>query len=65
VSRGPYRGFDVDDIATQALGANYVRITNGRGERTVFPGRLYNPGWLPPADRRRSRLPNRVILHHF
>ena len=39
-------GYDVYDLATQALSAHHVRITDGRGEHTVFPGRYVWPAEL-------------------
>jgi len=39
-------GYDVYDAATQAITANYVRITDGRGEHATFPGRYVWPAEL-------------------
>jgi SAM-dependent methyltransferase len=39
-------GYDLYDTATQALSANYVHITDGRGEHTMFPGRYVWPAEL-------------------
>jgi SAM-dependent methyltransferase len=39
-------GYDVYDLATQAITSNYVRITDERGEHTTFPGRYVWAGEL-------------------
>lgn len=35
--------YDVYDLATQAISSNYVHITDGRGEYTMYPGRYVWP----------------------
>jgi SAM-dependent methyltransferase len=39
-------GYDVYDLATQAITSNHVRITGGRGEHTTFAGRYVWPAEL-------------------
>jgi SAM-dependent methyltransferase len=39
-------GYDVYDVVSQAVTANYVDITDGRGEHTTYPGRYVWPAEL-------------------
>lgn len=44
-------GYDVYNLAAQAITANYVRISNGRGDHAAFPGRYV---WPPNSTSWRS-----------
>jgi len=39
-------GYDVYDLTTQAITANYVHVTDGRAEHSAFPGRYVWPAEL-------------------